>query len=194
MHGNERLTPRSIMEAATAVAVGLALAGMLAAPARGLAASNAGPGHLRAGAVIKVAIESTVSSGEAGTVSAYVVEAVRGPTGRVLIERDAPVEISVERQEARAVGRPGEVSVRLRSVRAVDGTRVALDGEVYREGRDRKTAAILLTVGACLLVGIFGFFGLLLQGEEARIPRGKEIRAGIADSYQIALPATAPAS
>lgn len=76
---------------------------------------------------------------------------------------------SVDREGA--IGKPGQISITVKSVTAVDGQDVLLRASVTREGKNKQTTAILVGVLLCIL-GLF-----LIKGGGATVSAGSEIKA-----------------
>ena len=119
---------------------------------------------------MSVRITSQVTSKNEGSPSAIVENDVKSKDGRVLIKRGTPVQLQIDRQKARGVGKPGSVTVKCVSTNAVDGQSILLEGSVIGEGNDKKGLSIGLGVGLGLtfLPGV-GFAFLAIKGEQAVI-------------------------
>lgn len=111
-----------------------------------------------------------MTSKNEGSPSAIVESDVKSKDGRVLIKRGTPVQLQIDRQKARGVGKPGSVTVKCVSTNAVDGQSILLEGSVSGEGNDKKGLSIGLGVGLGLtfLPGV-GFAFLAIKGEQAVI-------------------------
>lgn len=125
---------------------------------------------LERGTTLSVRITSQVTSKNEGSPSAIVENDVKSKDGRVLIKRGTPVQLQIDRQKARGVGKPGSVTVKCVSTNAVDGQSILLEGSVIGEGNDKKGLSIGLGVGLGLtfLPGV-GFAFLAIKGEQAVI-------------------------
>ena len=125
---------------------------------------------LERGTTLSVRITSQVTSKNEGSPSAIVENEVKSKDGRVLIKRGTPVQLQINRQKARGVGKPGSVTVKCVSTNAVDGQSILLEGSVSGEGNDKKGLSIGLGVGLGLtfLPGV-GFAFLAIKGEQAVI-------------------------
>lgn len=78
------------------------------------------------------------------------------------------------------IGIPGEVSVTVRSVTAVDGSQIPLSSAgISNEGNDKMVISIVLTV-LCIL-------GLAIRGEKGRLVSGTPISASVATDVEIGL-------
>ncbi len=119
---------------------------------------------------MSVRITSQVTIKNEGSPSAIVENDVKSKDGRVLIKRGTPVQLQIDRQKARGVGKPGSVTVKCVSTNAVDGQSILLEGSVSGEGNDKKGLSSGLGVGLGLtfLPGV-GFAFLAIKGEEAVI-------------------------
>lgn len=125
---------------------------------------------LERGTTLSVRITSQVTSKNEGSPSAIVENDVKSKDGRVLIKRGTPVQLQIDRQKARGVGKPGSVTVKCVSTNAVDGQSILLEGSVSGEGNDKKGLSSGLGVGLGLtfLPGVeFAF--LAIKGEQAVI-------------------------
>ncbi|MFW5700896.1 MAG: hypothetical protein ACOCWM_04325 [Cyclobacteriaceae bacterium] len=72
-------------------------------------------------------------------------------------------------QQAKGLGKPGYVEVQINSVTAVDGQTIPLTGgDLYQEGEDKQTEAIILGVLICILF-------LTMKGKNAIIPAHTEV-------------------
>lgn len=76
-----------------------------------------------------------------------------------------------------SLGRAGRISMKLISVRAVDGQEILIRGSLDKEGDDKATQTVLL--------GLLCIPLLLLEGDDAMIPAGTEVRAYVEQDYMI---------
>jgi hypothetical protein len=75
----------------------------------------------------------------------------------------------LRQSKSKGLGKGGYVELQIKSVTAVDGQDVYLQGgNVYREGDDATTTAIVLAVLVCILF-------LTIKGKNAVIPSGYQI-------------------
>lgn len=119
---------------------------------------------------MSVRITSQVTSKNEGSPSAIVENDVKSKDGRVLIKRGTPVQLQIDRQKARGVGKPGSVTVKCVSTNAVDGQSILLEGSVSGEGNDKKGLSSGLGVGLGLtFLPVVGFAFLAIKGEQAVI-------------------------
>lgn len=85
--------------------------------------------------------------------------------------------IRVER--AKGLGKAGYIAVEVKSVKAVDGTIVQLGGgDIYNEGEDKQTLAIVLGIAVCILF-------LTMKGKDALVPAGYDVTPLVAISAEI---------
>lgn len=82
-------------------------------------------------------------------------------------------------QKAKGLGKEGFVEIQIKSVTAVDGQEVFLTGgNVYQEGEDKQTLAILLGVFVCILF-------LTMKGKNAQVPPGYQVSSSVATTMNI---------
>lgn len=80
--------------------------------------------------------------------------------------------------KAKGLGKAGTIDVAIKSVAAVDGTNINLNGSVYNEGEDKQTLSIVLGILLCVLF-------LTMKGKEAVLPSGYAVDASVASSTDI---------
>ncbi len=91
--------------------------------------------------------------------------------GKVLIKEGSSVKILVTQvQKKKWAGRGGDLSLEMKSVKAVDGKSVPLISATGRGGKNNTASTVTLTV-------LFGLPGLLRRGEDAYIKEGTEFTA-----------------
>lgn len=78
------------------------------------------------------------------------------------------------------LGKAGKLGISVNSVKAVDGTDIALSGKMYNEGEDK--AALSLGVGLLICLPF-----LLMKGEKAAIPANTSIHAKVLGTYTISV-------
>jgi len=78
------------------------------------------------------------------------------------------------------LGRPGEVTVQVKSVNAVDGTKVMLSGASLSDTGANKVAASIIFTILCL-------FGFLIHGGNGNIPAGTHFDAMVASNVDVAI-------
>ncbi len=82
-------------------------------------------------------------------------------------------------ERPKAIGKEGFVEIQIKSVTAADGKEVNLTGgNVYQEGEDKQTLAIVLGVFVCILF-------LLMKGKNAQVPQGFQIESSVATTTTI---------
>tara|TARA_B110000046_G_scaffold88676_1_gene96750 strand:+ start:2714 stop:3157 length:444 start_codon:yes stop_codon:yes gene_type:complete len=82
-------------------------------------------------------------------------------------------------QKAKGLGKEGFVEIQIKSVTAVDGQEVFLTGgNVYQEGEEKQTLAILLGVFVCILF-------LTMKGKNAQVPPGYQVSSSVATTMTI---------
>jgi hypothetical protein len=82
-------------------------------------------------------------------------------------------------QKAKGIGKEGFLEIQIKSVTAADGQEVFLTGgNVYQEGEDKETLAILLGVFVCILF-------LAIKGKNAQVPPGYQVTSSVATTMTI---------
>jgi len=82
-------------------------------------------------------------------------------------------------QKAKGLGKEGFVEIQIKSVTAADGQEVFLaGGNVYQEGEDKQTLAILLGVFVCILF-------LTMKGKNAQVHPGYQVTSSVAMTMTI---------
>lgn len=130
------------------------------------------------------AIESktNIQTTPAAIVDANIVD----DNGNILIKRGTPVQLTLDTQRARGLGKAGAININCLSTTAVDGQQIFLLGGMTAMGDDREGLAIGLGIGAGIVVFPVGFFCLCIKGEEAYIPSNTIItNIVIDDNYTI---------
>lgn len=120
------------------------------------------------------------------TVSAIVDANIVDTEGNMLIKRGTPVQMTLETEPARGVGKAGYIIVTCLSTTAVDGQTIYLAGGMSAFGNEREELAIGLGVGVGIVAFPFGLFCLCIKGEQAHIPSNTIIsNVVIDDNYTI---------
>lgn len=89
----------------------------------------------------------------------------------VAIKAGTPVKAKVTSvTKKKRLGKGGEINMMILSTKAVDGTKVVLDGGIGGEGKANTASTVALTVA-------FGLPGLLRRGEDAHISKKRIIPA-----------------
>jgi hypothetical protein len=82
-------------------------------------------------------------------------------------------------QKAKGLGKEGFVEIQIKSVTAADGQEVFLTGgNVYNEGEDRQTLAIVLGIFVCILF-------LTMKGKNAQVAPGYQVTSAVATTMTI---------
>jgi hypothetical protein len=82
-------------------------------------------------------------------------------------------------KKAKGLGKEGMVEIQIKSVTAADSQEIFLTGgNVYQEGEDQQTLAILLGVLVCILF-------LTIKGKNAQIPPGYQVTSSVATTMKI---------
>lgn len=137
---------------------------------------------LKEGTPVILSLEKTINSNYARVgdpVDLVVTRDVR-VNDKVVIEvgTHARGEVSaIERKGA--IGKPGKVSIVVRSVKAVDDTDVPIRATLTREGKGKETTALLVGILLCI-IGLF-----LIKGEHGVIQAGSEIKAYVDYTVEI---------
>lgn len=99
--------------------------------------------------------------------------------GRVIIRAGWPGSATVASvKPSDIVGKGGRVTLKLLSVRAIDGQEVFIGGSLDGDGEDRVARSIML---GCLFWPLF----FVLEGDDATIPSGTEVRGYVEQDYMI---------
>jgi hypothetical protein len=99
--------------------------------------------------------------------------------GVKVIKAGTPAIGMVETAEsAGMVGMAGKLTVSIQSTTAVDGTTIALSGNLYSKGESRTGESVAAGVILCPLA-------LLCKGEESELPAGFQTRALTIGEYEI---------
>jgi hypothetical protein len=100
--------------------------------------------------------------------------------GKVVVSAGSTARGQVMRaQKAKGLGKEGFLEVQIKSVTAVDGQEVFLTGgNVYQEGEDKQTVAIILGLFVCILF-------LAMKGKNAQVPPGYQVTPTVATTVSI---------
>jgi len=134
---------------------------------------------LNAGTIVALSIEQSANS-EAKVGSLVKFRVIRDVSveGKVVITAGTIADGTIsEVSSSGAVGKAGKVSVKLNSVKAVDGQNVYLSGSIDKQGEDK----VVLTV----ILGLLCLPLFLLNGGDADIPAGTEVRAYVESDCSI---------
>lgn len=137
---------------------------------------------LNAGTSINLETVSTIQSDMVvvGQIVDFRVKSDVRVDNKVVIAAGAIAKGQVVRgQKAKGLGKEGFVEIQIKSVKAVDGQEVYLSGgNVYQEGDDQQTLAIVLGVFVCILF-------LFLKGKNATVPSGFQLSSSVASTVTI---------
>jgi hypothetical protein len=101
--------------------------------------------------------------------------------GVKIIKAGTPVIGMVESAEsAGMIGSGGKLTVSIQSTTAVDGTNIALTGNLYSKGDSKTGESVAVSVIVCPLA-------LLCKGEESELPAGFQTRALTIGEYEITI-------
>lgn len=137
--------------------------------------------ELSAGTVVALSIEESIDSedSEGEDLNLRVIRDVK-VDDNVVIEAGAIATGTIaDASESSAVGSGGKVAIKINSVKAVDGQEIYLRGALEKKGKDKVVLSVVLAL-ICLPL-------ILIQGEDASIPAGTEIRSYVEQDYQIEL-------
>lgn len=128
------------------------------------------------GTVVDLVFDQTLSANSA-SIGQSVMLRVSAPVvvnGKTIIAAGsmATGEV-VSSSKAGAVGKEGQLGVAIKSVSAVDGTLIPLNGTKTVVGENHTASSVIITLLCCIL-------GLLQQGGKAEIPAGASVRATVA--------------
>lgn len=138
---------------------------------------------LKAGTPIPMILQSTITSDNAksGQIVQFMVLSDIIVDGQIVIRGGSTVEGQISKVKKNGLlGTPGELSVVVRSVQAVDGTMIYLNNaSLYDEGDNKLAVSIVIT--------LFCIFGFLIKGGEAELPYGTQITATVLSNTEINL-------
>lgn len=137
---------------------------------------------LKAGSAVQLETVNTIQSDLVipGQMIDFRVVADVMADGVVVIPAGSIAKGQVMRAEkAKGLGKAGFLEVHIKSVEAVDGTRVNLTGgNIYNEGEEKQTLAIVLGILICILF-------LTMKGKNAMIPAGYSVGGTVASNVTI---------
>ncbi|WP_427366505.1 hypothetical protein [Candidatus Caldatribacterium saccharofermentans] len=147
--------------------------------------------------LVKIALETELNSerNEAGDPVPYVVlEDVRIEGVLVIAKNTRGQGRIVKVRRRGAFGRPGRIEIDFGTVEAVDGTPIPL---TMGERAIQENKALAYAVGASIAgLAIFGpvgaVAGVFVQGEPARVEKGKEFYLEVAEDREVAGPLEVP--
>lgn len=144
--------------------------------------------NLNSGEQLRIRLLSSISSEKSlqTTPTAIIDNNVTDSEGNILISRGTNVELSIDTQHRKGLGKAGFIKLDCISTTAVDGQTIYLLGGIAASGRDREDLAIGLGIGAGVVAFPFGFFCLCIKGEDAYIPSNTIIsNVVVDDNYSI---------
>lgn len=128
---------------------------------------------LRNGTPLQLSLFQTINSGTAtvGQRVTFKLSYDLKVKGKILIPAGANAMGEVVDVESKGmIGKPGTLSIQIKSIRAIDGTIIPLSASKVVKGKDKQTTAIIVTLLLCI-------FGLMMQGEDASLQQGTIIEA-----------------
>lgn len=129
---------------------------------------------LKAGTPVLLSVEKSISSEFAmvgDIVDLMVIREVK-VDGKTVIETGTIARGEVSAIEKKgAIGRPGKISIAVKSVQGVGGENVPLRASLTREGKGNAATALIVGLILCIL-GLF-----LIKGKSGVITSGSEIKA-----------------
>lgn len=109
--------------------------------------------NLTNGTLVDITIIDEVSSENDNNVTVQVTHDVIDAKGNIIIKAGTPVQCSIERKKKSGVGKPGEITLSMLSVKSIDGQNIKLNGKFSKEGKNKKGVA--LGVGLGVGIGTF---------------------------------------
>ena len=151
--------------------------------------ANAQSSKINNGQSISIRTTKSISSKTKNPdVTAIVERDIKDISGeKVLIRRGTPIELTVNTQKAKGVGKAGSIDISFLSTTAVDGQRISLLGGINKIGDDNKGTALGCGLGLGLTF-LFpeGLFLLCIKGQNVEIPENTIIQnVVINDTYLI---------
>lgn len=141
---------------------------------------------LTRGTVVYIRTMSEMSSKTGGTLDAIVDADVKAADGSVVIKKGTRVNVSLNTQKAKGVGKPGVIELKSLSTTSVDGQTIYLAGSVKEQGESRRGKALGLGLGLGLCVFLPCLAILAKKGGQAFIPSGTLYNQfSVADEYTI---------
>lgn len=135
--------------------------------------ANAQTATLSNGKNIPVRLTSEVQSNAKvqSTPTAIVDADIKDDSNQhILIRRGTPVEVGATIRKAKGVGKGAYVKLDFISTTSVDGQTIRLQGNLIREGADKKGTALGVGLGVGLTVCWPCLFCLCIKGEKVTIP------------------------
>lgn len=100
----------------------------------------------------------------------HIVGDIYNHDNQLSIRNGTPVELTITTKKAKGMGKPGYIEIKTVSTKDINGNVVPLNGIFYKEGENRKGAALGCGLGLGLTV-LFpvGFFFFCIKGENVAI-------------------------
>jgi len=128
---------------------------------------------LRNGTPLQLSLFQTISS-ETATVGQRVTFKLSHDVkvkGKILIPAGANATGEIVDVESKGmIGKPGTLSIQIKSIQAVDGSNIPLSASKVVKGKDKSGTAIIVTLILCI-------FGLMMTGDDASLQNGSVIEA-----------------
>ena len=137
---------------------------------------------LSGGTVVALSLEKAINSdmAEGSSVDLRLIRDVMVGDKVVIKSGSIATGTVTDVNSSGALGKAGKVSLKLRSVAAVDGQQVFLRGNVDKQGEDKVVMTVILGL---LCLPLF-----LINGGDASVPAGTEVRAYVEQDYMIEVP------
>lgn len=135
---------------------------------------------LTSGTVVALSLEKAVNSdmAEGTNIDIRVVRDVTAGDKVVIKSGTLATATITDVNSSGAVGKAGKISIKLRSVKAgLDGQEIFLRGSVDKQGDDKVVLSVVLAL-ICLPL-------ILINGGDANIPAGTEVRAYVEQDVMI---------
>lgn len=152
---------------------------MLTGSHRNLSAQPNEKVKLTSGTVVALSLEKAINSdmAEGTSVDLRVVRDVSAGDKVVIKSGTLASATITDVKSSGAIGKAGKVSLKLRSVQAVDGQQIFLKGSIDKEGEDKVVMTVILGL---LCLPLF-----LINGGDATVPAGTELRAYVEQDYMV---------
>lgn len=106
--------------------------------------------NLTNGSLVDVTIIDEASSENDNNVTVQVTHDVIDAKGNVVVKAGTPVQCNIERKKRSGVGKPGEITITMLSVKSKDGQDIKLNGKFSKEGKNKKGVALGVGLGVGL--------------------------------------------
>ncbi len=136
---------------------------------------------LKAGTPVALELISSIQSDKAKTgqmVDFRVISDIKAEGVVVIPAGTIAKGQIIDAEKSGIFGQPGELSVAIRSVTAIDGTNVPLMGTEFNdEGKDKLAISII--------GGLFCLFPFFMKGGKAEMPAGTQMQANVLSTTEI---------